>query len=360
MAWSLYVGRLFGSQLRLHATFFLLLLWIGASVFSTGGTGAALASLAFILALFASVLAHECGHILMARLLGVRTPDITLLPIGGMAPLQRVPEQPRREISVALAGPAVNLAIWLLLTYALGAETRLAALENIDDPAQGFWARLAAANLFLVLFNLVPALPMDGGRVLRAALALRIGRARATRIAATAGQVLAFGFGLWGLVIGSPILILIGVFVFVAATSETTAVAMRDIARSLSARDAMITAFETLNPRQNLQAATDSLTRTTQHEFPVLGPEGQVIGFLDRGAIYAAASSEGPDPSVGDIMDRDFPTVPLNTPLDRVLDQLFRSAAPAVAVSDASGRLIGYITRENIGELMVVSGQAGR
>ncbi len=302
MTWSFQVGRILGTEIRIHATFFLLLLWIAVGAYLQGGTGLAVSNLVFVLALFACVLAHEFGHILMARRYGIPTQDVTLLPIGGMARLDRIPEKPAQEIMVAMAGPAVNVVIWLILTVVLGAETRLAGLENIDDPSQGFLARLAAVNIFLVLFNMIPAFPMDGGRVFRAAVALWVGRVRATQIAAMAGQTLAFLFGFFGLISGNPILVLIAVFVFVAATSENSDVAMRELARNMKAREAMITAYESLAPDDSLQAATSALIRTTQHEFPVRDAGGRVVGFLDRNAIFGAINAEGPKPDVSGLM----------------------------------------------------------
>jgi len=360
MTWSFPVGRVLGTEIRIHATFFLLLLWIAVGAYIVGGSSLAISNLAFVLALFACVLAHEFGHILMARHYGIPTPDVTLLPIGGMARLDRIPEKPLQEIAVAIAGPAVNVAIWLVLTVVLGAETHLAGLENIDDPSQGFLGRLAAVNIFLVLFNMIPAFPMDGGRVFRAAVALWVGRVRATQIAAMAGQTLAFLFGFFGLATGNPILVLIAVFVFVAASSENSDVALRELAKNMKAREAMITAYETLAPEDSLQAATAALIRTTQHEFPVRDAGGSVVGFVDRNTIFSAVSAESPKPSVANIMTVDFPEVALTAPLQTALDLLFRTKSPAVAVTDREGHMIGYITRENIGELMVVASQSGR
>jgi stage IV sporulation protein FB len=179
MTWSFPLGRLFGSELRVHATFFLLLLWIGAVAWLAGGPAAAAENVAFILVLFACVVAHEYGHALMARRYGIATPDITLLPIGGLARLERMPERPGQEIAVALAGPAVNVAIWAVLVLVLGVDTDVARLAAIEDAGAGFWGRVAAVNLFLVAFNMIPAFPMDGGRVFRALLAMRLGRVRA-------------------------------------------------------------------------------------------------------------------------------------------------------------------------------------
>lgn len=355
MSWSFPIGRLFGSEVRVHATFFLLLAWIGIAAWSSGGPAAATTSVLFILAIFACVVAHEFGHALTARRYGIRTPDVTLLPIGGLARLERMPEKPGQEIAVAIAGPLVNVAIWLVITFALGVQTHMAALENLVDPTQGFFARLAAVNLFLVLFNLIPAFPMDGGRVLRALLAIRMGRVRATEVAAHTGQVIAFLFALWGLSSGNLMLLLIAAFVFIAAAAEASDVTLRARTHDVPARDAMITTFESLRPADTLDVAAHELVRTTQHEFPVLDSDGRISGVLTRKAIAEAMNrGEGRHP-VSEAMTRDIPVVPLDAPLEKALDKLGNSHVPAVAVTDRGGHFLGYITRENIGEWMLVS-----
>ncbi len=359
MTWSFPIGRLLGSELRIHSTFFLLLLWIAVASYMEGGTAAAIENSLFVLALFACVIAHEYGHALMARRYGIRTPDITLLPIGGMARLERMPERPAQEIAVALAGPAVNIVIWAVLSFFLGSRETLSGLEEIADPSQGFMVRLADINLFLALFNLLPAFPMDGGRVLRALLAMGTDRLTATRIAATAGQIMAFLFGFFGLLSGNVILLLIALFIFMAAAAESSDVALHDVARRMLAREAMITQFESLSPDDSLQAAANALIRTTQHEFPVLDAAGNLQGFLSRNAIFSSVTSEGPPPLVAEIMEREVPTIPLGAPLEKALELLQHNPV-AVAVTDSHGRMIGYITRENIGELIVLAGRRGR
>ncbi|MBN2905394.1 MAG: site-2 protease family protein [Rhodobacteraceae bacterium] len=359
MSWSFPMGRLFGSELRVHATFFLLLAWIGAASWIDQGPAAAMINIAFVLALFACVVAHEFGHALMARRFGIATPDITLLPIGGLARLDRMPEKPGQEIAVALAGPAVNVVIWAVLV-GLGAGTDLQQMATIEDPAVGFWGRLAAVNLFLVLFNMIPAFPMDGGRVFRAALSMGMGRVAATRMAAKGGQILAFVFGFLGLTWGSPVLVLIAIFVFVAAGAESADVGLRDMARHMRARDAMITQYEALAPSDMLQAASAAVIRTTQHEFPVVDAGGGLRGFLTRNALFAALAQGSNTRPVAETMTRGIPNVALAAPLDAALDALQDSGAPAVAVVEPSGRMVGYITRENIGELMVISGRDAR
>jgi len=356
MSWSFSIGRLFGTDLRVHAGFFLLLAWIGSAAWVSGGPRAAAINVAFILTLFVCVVAHEFGHALVARHYGIKTPDVTLLPIGGMARLEKMPEKPEQEIAVALAGPAVNVVIWAILTLFFGFGANLDALEAIEDPAQGFFARLAAVNLFLVLFNMIPAFPMDGGRVLRAALAMPLGRVRATKVAAHAGQAIAFLFGFVGLASGNLLLLLIAVFIFFAAAAESSDVEMKDRTHNVPARDAMITSFEALAPDDTLDAAAHAVVRTTQAEFPVLDAGGHLVGVLTRSAIVTGMNrSQRTDP-VSDHMTRNIPQVKLGTPLEMVVEELRRSEVPAVAVTDPRGNFLGYITRENIGEWFILGG----
>lgn len=356
MTWSFPIGRLLGSELRVHVTFFLLIAWVGFSAYGSGGAVGALWNILFVLALFACVVAHEYGHALMARRYGIRTPDITLLPIGGLARLERMPKKPGQEIAVALAGPAVNIVICAVL-FLLGARIGTDTLSSVENPNADFWGRLALVNLFLAVFNLIPAFPMDGGRVFRALLCLWLDRVMATRVAATAGRVLALGLGFYGLSSGNPVLVLIAVFVFFAAGAESQDVAMRAVSRSLVARDAMITSFETLTPADTLNSAAQAVIRSTQHEFPVVDTSGALLGFVTRSRLFAALAGEEPrtTPAVS-VMDADIPRVALTDGLERVLEAL-HNGAPAVAVCAANGIMLGYITPENIGELMVIQGR---
>lgn len=349
MTWTFHIGRFLGSELRVHATFFLLLAWVGAAAWAESGPAAALDNVAFVVALFACVVLHEYGHALTARRYGIRTPDITLLPIGGMARMEKMPEKPAQEIAVALAGPAVNIVIWGLL-IAFGASTQMDALSDPTNP-QDFLGRLAAVNLFLAVFNLIPAFPMDGGRVLRAGLSLSMDRVRATRVAASAGQIVAFLFGFLGLLSGNLILLLIALFVFFAAHAEAREVESRDIAAGLHLRDAVITSFESLSPSDPMHVAAQTLIRTTQHEFPVLDGDGRLAGFLTRQALFQAMAEGQTGLPVGEAME-EVPALPLAAPLAEALDAL--QQAPAVAAVDRGGHVIGYVTSENVGELMVL------
>lgn len=353
MSWSFPIGRLFGIELRVHATFFLLLAWIGLMGWSAGGAPAAAISVLYIVILFICVVAHEFGHALMARRFGIRTPDVTLLPIGGLARLERMPTKPMQEVAVALAGPAVNVVVFLVLWALFGlapADTAITDLTLSALPGQ-----IAVLNLVLAVFNLLPAFPMDGGRVLRALLATRMDRMNATRAAAAAGQGLAFAMGLYGLLSGNPLLILIAFFVFISAGAESSDAQMRGVARGLMARDAMITEFEPLAPDDSLEAAASALIRTTQHEFPVIEPgSGQLMGFLTRTALFKALQQEHRPRLVAQVMVTRVPTARLTDGLEAVLARM-DGGAPAVAVLGTDDRMIGYVTRENLGELMVVA-----
>jgi len=353
MTWSFPIGVVGGTVIRLHVTFLLLLLWIAGAHYAQGGGQAALQGVAFVVLAFVCVVLHEFGHIVAARRYGIQTPDITLLPIGGVARLARIPEQPGQELVIAIAGPLVNVVIAVLLWLILGGLPTLAGTE-VQNPGVDLLARLASVNLFLFLFNLIPAFPMDGGRVLRALLAYRMGFGRATQIAASVGQGVAFLLGLLGL-FGNPLLLFIALFVYLGAASEAHSVQMRQVARGMLVEDAMITEFARLSPNSRLQDAVQELIRTTQHEFPVVDGAGRLRGVLTRDAMIRALQEQGPDAPVLDFMTRDIPVVQPRQSLDEALRLLQENGLPAVGVADAEGRLSGFITLENIGEIMMVN-----
>lgn len=352
MSWSLTIGRFGATTLRIHLTFFLLLAWIGASAWQKGGLPAARDSVLFIVLIFACVVLHEFGHILMARRFGIETPDVILLPIGGVARMPRMPEKPMQELAVAVAGPMVNIVIAFLLFLALG-TIQPGDLTRIDDPRVLLLARLAAVNVFLVLFNMIPAFPMDGGRVLRALLAMKLGNARATRIAASLGQVLAFGLGFLGL-FGNPLLIFIAIFVYIAAGGEAQMSAFNEAARGLSVRDAMETRFAAIPVEANLAGAIETLLATAQHEFPVVDAFGKPVGLLLREDLLSALKGHDRDAMVSEFMRTPIETLRDSTPLEAVLDRLYGSHARALAVTDSEGVLVGLLTRQNLSEMMII------
>ena len=216
---SLKVASIFGIEVRIHLTFLLFLVWIWFSYYQVAGFEGAVQGVLFILALFACVLLHEFGHAFAARGFGIETPDITLLPIGGVARLSRIPEEPWQELVVAIAGPLVNVVIAAALILVIHTNATLEQLEYLESPRIELLAKLASVNVMLVLFNLIPAFPMDGGRVLRALLAMAMPYARATQIAAWIGQGLAVVFGIVGIFV-NPWLIFIAFFIFAGAQQE--------------------------------------------------------------------------------------------------------------------------------------------
>jgi len=352
MTWSIPIGTVKGTVIRVHLTFFLFLLWIGGAHYAQGGQEAALKGVAFMLLLFLCVLLHEFGHVFAARRYGVRTPDITLLPIGGVARLERIPEQPSQELIIAAAGPAVNVVIAAVLYLVLGGSLQPEALEP-RTAGDNLLSSLLVANVFLVLFNLIPAFPMDGGRMLRALLAYRLGFGRATQIAASIGQGVAFLLGFLGL-FGNPMLLFIAVFVYLGAASEAHAVQMRQVSQGMLVSDAMVTRFESLSPLSRIEDAVQCLIHTTQHEFPIVDGAGVLRGILTRDDMIRALRDQGPETSVTEVMQRDIPTVHRLQSLENALRLLQEKRLPAIAVTDNAGQLVGLVTPENIGETMMV------
>ena len=353
MLWSINIGTIAGTAVRIHITFLLFLIWIFLASWYSGGPQAAWSGLAFMILLFACVLAHEFGHILTARAFGVATPDVTLLPIGGVARLERIPEKPSEELLVAIAGPAVNVVIAFALVLLAGANLRPENLAAMESAHISMIDRLAIVNLFLAVFNMIPAFPMDGGRVLRALLAIRLGHVRATEIAAAIGQFVAFGLGFLGL-FGNPLLIFIAIFVYLAASSEAQLVAMRAMSRDVPVAAAMMTQIARLTPEEHVDAAVDTLLRTSQSEFPVADADGRLVGVLSRADLIRALKQLGPDAKIADAMTTGIPTISHRACLDEAIRLLQEKQAPAVGVIDAAGKLAGLITTETIGEMLMV------
>jgi len=353
MGWSITAGSVAGTAVRIHVTFLLLLVWIFGVNYFSGGLPAAWGALAFVVLLFLCVLLHEFGHIFTARAFGVSTPDVILLPIGGVSRLERIPEKPSEEFLVAIAGPAVNVVIAVLLILFAGAKFGMDSLVSIENTSAGFIDRLAEVNLFLALFNLIPAFPMDGGRVLRALLATRLGYVRATEIAAAIGQWVAFALGFLGL-FGNPLLIFIAIFIYLAASSEAHLVAIRAMARGVPVTAAMLTKFASLTPDEHIDTAVETSLHTSQGEFPVVDGMGRPVGLLARNDLIRALKERGPHARVADAMTSNIPTVNNRRCLDEAFRLLQERSAPAVAVVDASERLVGLVTSETIGRMLML------
>jgi Zn-dependent protease/CBS domain-containing protein len=353
MSWTITIGRVAGTEVKVHLTFFILVaFWAMAGYQQGGPSGAVLASLS-LLALFACVLLHEFGHILMAGRFGVRTPDVILLPIGGVARLERIPDEPKQELLIALAGPAVTLAIVVLLYLVLALSGHAPSLSELE-PAGPFLENLMLVNLYLLVFNLFPAFPMDGGRVLRALLASRLGMVSGTRIAARLGQASAVVAGFYGLTAGQPILLLVSLFVFLGAGAEAAAVETRAAGAGLDAAQMMVTDFRSIPVHATLGDAVDLLLSSEQREFPVVDNLGRVEGILTRDHIIRGLSQRGRDSIVGEVMASRAPMVPPTLGFQDALERLRASGLPALPVVDATGRLVGLLTMDNITDLLLV------
>jgi Zn-dependent protease/CBS domain-containing protein len=353
MKWSLKLGKLLGIDVYFHFTFLLLLVFLGFVYWrSTQNVEAALRGVAFIVALFGCVVLHELGHALMARRYGIRTRDITLLPIGGIARLERMPEKPMQEFWVALAGPAVNVIIVAVLLVGLAAADGFTPVKEISVTGGSFWQRLMVLNLVLVAFNLLPAFPMDGGRVLRALLAMRLGRRRATAIAANVGQGMAILFGIVGFFY-NPFLIFIGIFVYLGAQAEASMVEMQSALAGLRVRDAMMTRFRTLAAQDTLAKAVEELLAGSQQDFPVL-ENAQPIGILRRNDLVKALAEGRRDAAVTESMSHDCETVDEATSLKSAVESMRERQCATVPVV-AGRRVVGLLTLEHISEIIMVN-----
>ena len=357
MKWSWKLGEFAGIGVFVHWTFLILIGWIvleqtrrGADVFAVA------VGVAFVLSIFGCVVLHEYGHALTARRYGIRTRSITLLPIGGVAMLERMPDDPRQELWVALAGPAVNVGIAAVLVVVLAILGQLPTTANFQGMGTHFLRDLLYVNGVLVVFNLLPAFPMDGGRVLRAVLAHRLDYGQATPIAATVGQGMAIVFGFAGL-LWNPFLLFIAIFVFLGAQAEAQATQTRWALRDVPVRDAMITRFRTLEATAPLAVAIEELLAGSQQDFPVVS-EHRLVGILPRTVLIKALAQQGATTSVGDVMRADCQVVDEAEMLQSAFQRMRGSGCPALPVL-RHGQLIGLLTLENVGEFMMINSALG-
>lgn len=353
MSWSIKILQIGDTALRVHLTFPLLLLWVAAASYPSGGVVAAIDGVVFVLLIFVCVVLHELGHVIAAQHYGIRTPEITVLPIGGLARLERLPRDPSQELVVAAAGPLVNVVLAVVLAGLLGARFDLSTLQPANTDGGVLLGQLLGVNLMLVVFNLIPAFPLDGGRIFRALLAYVQPRHRATRLAARIGQTVAVLFAGAGLLY-NPFLILIAVFMFFAAEAEADHESMLAETRDLVARDAMITRFESLGTGSVAADASNLLLQTTQQEFPVIDATGRVAGFVTRTRLIDAMTKHGSNTPVCDIMRNEVTAVAPDAALERVIAAIYAHPARAVAVVDREGRLLGYVNGQNATELMML------
>ena len=350
MRWSLKIGKLVGIDVFIHFTFFLLLAWIAFAYYSQSQSiGATVTGMAFILVIFACVVLHELGHALTARRYGIKTRDIILLPIGGVARLEKMPDKPIQELWVALAGPAVNIAIALLLAGYLYATNSFTPIGQLTNATTSFAERVMAVNILLVIFNMIPAFPMDGGRVLRSLLAMRLPYAKATQYAATLGQGIAVLFGIFGLFF-NPLLLFIALFVWIGAAQETKLTQMKSAFSGVPVTSAMLTNFRSLDRNQTLELAVELTINGTQKDFPVTD-RGEVIGVLTQTDLLAALSNYGPHALVSEAMQQHFVTVDSYDMLETAFAKLNDCNCHTLPVT-RNNRLVGLLTMDNLGEYM--------
>ena len=350
MKWSLKIGRFAGIDVYMHVTFLLLISWVALMHWRQGQSiTAALAGVAFILVVFLCVVLHEFGHALTARRYGIPTRDITLLPIGGVARLERMPTDPLQELWVALAGPAVNVVIAAILFIWLKFSASFEPMQTLTITTGPFLERIMAVNIFLVAFNLIPAFPMDGGRVLRAVLAARKDYARATQIAASIGQGIAIFFGVVGLFY-NPLLLFIALFVWIGATQEAGLSQIQSAIGGIPVQQAMLTDFRTLSKNDSLDRAIELTLTGSQKDFPVVD-NGRIEGILTQTDLLKALSARDRRQLVTSAMQRYFATVDSLEMLETAFNKLKDCNCHTLPVTFNS-ELVGLLTMDNLGEYM--------
>ncbi|VAX36260.1 hypothetical protein MNBD_PLANCTO03-1690 [hydrothermal vent metagenome] len=360
MKGTLHLLRVFGIDIAVHWSFLLLIVWIVYRSAAQGvGMVATLVAIVFVLTIFACIVLHELGHALTAKAFGIGTRHITILPIGGVAALERVPTQPGQEFLITIAGPAVNVVI------GVGLLGGVLLVGDLDMPATtysmagtGFFLSLGVVNIALAIFNMLPAFPMDGGRVLRAVLATRLDYARATAIAAGCGQMMAVAFAAWALLGGNPFLLLIAAFVFFGSKAEVAAARQRAVLTRQRVGAAMQTDIHALPVDAAIGEAAQIMLEGSQHDFPVLDAEGRLVGLLRREAIVEGMRSLGPNAPISARVETDLPVLDENDDLAHALDML-RTHGPALAVMH-QGRLVGLLSQEQLGRFLMLGGAPGR
>lgn len=353
MSWSLRLGRILGIDVYVHLTFFLLLAYIVfANYFETRDWSIAVREMLFVTIVFTIVVMHEYGHALAARAFGVGTHDITLLPIGGVARLERIPENPMQELIIAIAGPAVNVVLAAICFAIVVVRQELPESMATNPMMEGPIAlRLLSVNIMLVVFNMIPAFPMDGGRVLRALLAMVTNRVQATQIAAAVGQIVALGFGFIGL-FGNPMLVFVALFVWIGAAQEAADVVQRSTLSGVLVRTAMISQYQAVSPFDTLADVARKVLAGFQQDFPVVEND-KVVGMITRRDLLESLSEVGREGIVAKAMQTEFQTVEPHELVNDVIPRLQSANSHSLPVIE-NGRLIGLLTTENVSELLMI------
>lgn len=355
MKWSWKIGRLAGINIYMHATFLLLILFVLFVNYSDGrNLAASLTGIIFVLVIFACIVLHELGHALAARRYGVRTQDIVLLPIGGVARLERMPEKPGEELWVAVAGPLVNVAITAILLSVLLPTGVRPTWDDLRWVGGDFLEKVMVVNVWLVAFNLLPAFPMDGGRILRALLAMRFDHRLATRAAARIGQGMAVVFGIAALLTADFWLLFIALFVWMGADSEAAVARSQATHASLAGipvGQVMLTDFRTLTPDETLEQVAQREGSGWQKDFPVVFGDS-VLGVVTREDLARVLAQLGPAARVRDAMRRDFEMADSQDTLEQALAAL-RSCGRRSLPVQHEGRLVGMLNAESVVRLLM-------
>jgi Zn-dependent protease/CBS domain-containing protein len=330
----------------MHLTLVILLVWIASSYMMQGlGFSATALGVVLVVTIFAIIVVHELGHALVARRYGIATRDIMLLPVGGIASLERMPDNPKQELAVAIVGPLINLALAAMLfigIVAVGGTTRISEATTIGGAIA---TQLMWINVGLALFNLIPAFPMDGGRVLRALLATRMGHERATEIAARLGKFFALLFVVGG-IFYNPMLLLIAFVVWSGASQERALVQLKSAITGVPVSAAMLRRVESVTPEQPLEDAAAMLLRGGLNQLPVID-HGQPVGVITRSDVATALSHAGPNATVGNAPKHSIVMVSPADSLDLVLDKL-RQSPDSVALVIDHGLPVGVLTAEHL------------
>ena len=341
--------RLFGVPVRFHFTFVALLIFL--TVTGLGDKQSSLAYAVFVVGLFTSVLLHELGHALAGRWCGIRTREIVMFPIGGVSKLETHP-RPSQELWIALAGPMVNIVLAAGLLGFLYYRKQIVGVSELITPTDAnVIQRIAFGNCILAAFNLLPAFPMDGGRVLRALLAHWKSEDEATRIAAWAGRMLAISMGFYGLIAMQFMLVFVAFFVYLGAAQEGAAAMGRTLTHGVPVKAAMITKFDTLPHGSTIRDAANLLLATSQQDFPVMHG-AQVIGLLSRNELMRALASDGPEAYVSGAMLREYPVLDPDMDLAGALPMMAQAGSCALVFKD--DQLVGLLTTENLSEFLML------
>jgi Zn-dependent protease/predicted transcriptional regulator len=359
MKWSLFVGKVSGIKIYIHWTFLILIFWVIASGERLGyGTEEILWNLGFIMAIFACIVLHELGHALTAKQFNFKTRHITLLPIGGVAQIEGLPDKPVQEFLVASMGPVVNLAISFILFIILKIINAYPLPSgDMHLSKETFIFQLYTVNIFLALFNLIPAFPMDGGRILRAILSIKLSRLRATRIAAYVAQFIAILFIFLGFLY-NPFLVLIGLFVLVGARTEAGMEETKSLLNNIKISDVLMHNYSELQIGEPVSKAVSVMLDSQERSF-IIKDDGTVKGTLSKREILEGLSRFGADVPIEQIMRTKIVPLHEQDKINEVM-QIFSEGTDTLMPVFEGDKITGVINLENIYEFVEVQSALNR